>query len=369
MVFEGRQLSRRRLFRAAAWGGTAAAAATSFACGGTRRQSSVGGSAATSSQAAGQPKRGGSVTFAGGMAGSYDLQGRSFDPAIQTQFGAKSYSLFYERLLAYNLKSYAVEPELASNRLSVPNVRQKPMDDQRVTRALRLLVDHDEFVKAWADVQYGRGGYGSIFPAALSDWDLTENEYRQHLEWKQPKDDAAKEAISLLTAAGFTKENPLKFTLIGNSGNVTQAGTELLQAQWKRLSQGVVDAQIRLLDTPTLDQLRARADFAYGWLGHSTGGVEPDIWLTSTYHSNGSLNFMGYSDATLDAMIDKQRAIFDETQRKAAVKQIVLYMIDHGPTTITTERYFLDGVQPQVQNHVPEYYLNGHLYESVWLRA
>lgn len=99
--------------------------------------------------------------------------------------------------------------------LLFPNTKVKPMDDARVTRALRLLTDHDEFVKSWAEVQVGRGRVGSIFPTALSAWDLTEAEYHQQLEWKQPKDDAAKEALSLLNAAGYTKDNPLKFTLDG----------------------------------------------------------------------------------------------------------------------------------------------------------
>src|SRR5487761_291782 len=105
-----------------------------------------------------------------------------------------------------------------------PNTKVKPMDDQRVTRALRLLVDHDEFIKAWAEGQLGRGGYGSIFPTALVAWDLTDKEYRDQLEWKQPKDDAAKEALSLLSAAGFGKDNPLKFTLLSYNNPDYAAG-------------------------------------------------------------------------------------------------------------------------------------------------
>ena len=34
-----------------------------------------------------------------------------------------------------------------------------------------------------------------MFPSALAAWDLTQDEYRKYLEWKQPKDEAAKEAI------------------------------------------------------------------------------------------------------------------------------------------------------------------------------
>lgn len=515
--------------------------------------------------AAAQPRRGGALTYAGGLGGSYDTQGRTFDPYIQTQQSSKSYGLFYSRLVSYNLRTYAIEPDLAQKweqpshteyllhlqpgvkwhnkppvnarpltvdditwsleraqtndpkfftrsflalvdkieapdtttvklttktpdasmltKLAIdnmavlarevfekypkpttadaavgtgafimkseednvgadyvrnpdywkqgqpyldglrtkafsdfltayaafradqvdmcllsgsdvkpylaqqgsgyqadwfaddtmpfmyPNVQRKPMDDQRVTSALRLLVDHDEFIKAWTDVAYGRGGYGSIFPAAMAKWDLTEAEYKQHLEWKQPKDEAIKEALTRLSAAGFTKDSPLKFTLDCSSNQPLSTQAELLQAQWKRLSQGAVDIQIKLDSGPTVDAVRSSRSFTYATLGISAGMADPDVWLSAAYRTGASQNFMGFSDPKLDAMIDKQRAIFDEQQRTAAVKDIVLYMIDHGPSTLPANRYFLQGTKAKVQNHRPEYFLNGSQYQSVWFSA
>jgi ABC-type transport system substrate-binding protein len=244
------------------------------------------------------------------------------------------------------------------------------MDDPRVTRALRLLLDHDDLIKSWAEVQYGRGAYGSVFPTALSAWDLTPDEYRTHLEWKQPKDEAAKEALSLLSAAGYTKDKPLRFEfLAGTSNPAIVPAIQLIQAQWKRLSQGVVDAQLQFVDGPAGQARLANRQFTFDLIGTSTGVVDPDSWLTAMFHSDGSLNYTGWSDPQADAMIDKQRTIFDETQRKAAVKEIVLYLIDHAASTITANRFFLQGLKPQVQNHVPEYFLNGRQYQTVWLSS
>ena len=128
---------------------------------------------------------------------------------------------------------------------------------------LRLLIDHDEFITPGQNQRSGAATIGSLFPIALSDWDLTQDEYRKQLEWKQPKDDAAKEALSLLSAAGYTKDKPLKFTLIANAGSQGGLSTQLMQAQWKRLSQGVVDVDIKLLAQAEIDTARANRSFAY----------------------------------------------------------------------------------------------------------
>jgi hypothetical protein len=58
-----------------------------------------------------QPQRGGAVNYAGGLLGSFDLAGRTWDPHVQTQSGVRSLRLFYDTLLAYDLVSYEVQQE------------------------------------------------------------------------------------------------------------------------------------------------------------------------------------------------------------------------------------------------------------------
>jgi peptide/nickel transport system substrate-binding protein len=555
------RIRRRPLIASAMFAG---AGLLSAACRTTARTAGQS-KAVQASPGAARPRSGGAIGYAGGLAGSWDTQGRSFDPMIQTQSGARSYTLFYERLLGYDVVTYEVQPELAQkweqpssteyvfhlqpgvkwqnkpplngrplttddvlwsfqraqtddpkfysrslltlvgkieapdsstiritttaadastlNKLSTdnlailskeifdkypkpetadaavgtgafmmksieenvggeyvrnpeywrpgqpyldtfrtrafadnqtswaaflagqidvtlldgptaktwiaqqgagytpawgpddtlgafmyPNVRVKPMDDARVTRALRLLTDHDEWINAWALSLFGRGDHGSLFPPVMSAWDFTHDEYAAQLEWRQPKDDAAKEAIALLSAAGFTKDKPLKFTLIANTGQQGESETQLLQAQWKRFSQGAVDIDIKLLEQSAIDSARANRSFTYGVFGHSAGPADPEIWLSTTYRTGGSLNFMGLSDSQLDSMIDKQRLIFDEKQRKAAVKGIVSYMIDHGPSTVGANRFFLHATQPKVRGYQPEtHFLAGSQFAHVWL--
>ena len=96
----------------------------------------------------------------------------------------------------------------------------------------------------------------------------------------------------------------------------------------------MVDTDLRQNQHAEDTQRRAQRNFTYLQSGQSEGLVDPDIWLTAIYQTGGSNNTMGFSDPQLDAMIAKQRTLFDDTQRKALVKQIILYYIDHGPSTI-----------------------------------
>jgi peptide/nickel transport system substrate-binding protein len=252
---------------------------------------------------------------------------------------------------------------------------KKPFDDPRVTRALRLLMDHAEYKSAWADVWYGRSRYSPVFSAATSDvWDLTESEYAQHLEWKQPKDDANKEALSLLAAAGFTKDKPLKFTLSGTSlDEVLSSAAQLAQAQFKRNSQGVVDPSLLLFEIAAWTAVRAQGNFEYYVAGHAPSGYDPDPWLSATYQTGGSRNYGKMTDPQLDQMIDKQRTIFDEKQRKQAIREILLYLIDHSPYGGPEAFYVLNATEPNTKAFPAEsrgvnngYKWADH-YENIWI--
>lgn len=250
---------------------------------------------------------------------------------------------------------------------STPNTRVKPFDDKRIWRALRLLIDHEEWRTAWSEVWAGRGRNCSIFQPALETWDLPDEEYMKFLEWRQPKDQAVREALALLSAAGITRDTPLRFELSGSAGNYGQAANQLLQAQWRRLAPGLIEVQNRLYEGASYQDMRAQRQYVYGCFSNAASFNEPDVYFEQLYRSGASRNYWNYSDPQLDALIEKQRLIFNLQERKAAVKEIILYMIENHPAVIGSGRYFLNGVKPYVRNFFPEWYLNGRQYEQVWL--
>ena len=249
--------------------------------------------------------------------------------------------------------------------------RKKPWDDPRVTRAMRLLIDHQEFKQAWGNVWYGRCRYSAIFAGGTADnWDLNEDEYSKYLEWQQPKDAAIKEALTLLAAAGFSKDAPLRFTLSGTNAQPSQqASVTLAQAQLKRNGQGVLDPTIKLYDQASWASVRDKGDFEYYMAGHSSGGIDPDTYFSSTYGTGGGRNYGKMSDPHLDQLIAHQRTIFDEAERKKAVHEIIQYMIDQCPYGSADATYVLNAAQPKV-HAFPFGGANfdwGSSYENVWI--
>lgn len=247
-----------------------------------------------------------------------------------------------------------------------PNTSVKPFDDPRVVRAMRLLTDHQEGVTAWAEVFYGAGTSYTL-PHAMESWDLTPAEYAQILEWKQPKDEAAREALALLSAAGYNRSNPLKFSLLNSNIPTGRASAQIVQSQWQRFSQGVVQVDLVLVDNATSRTRQSRGEFEHsGPIGRGSYW-DPDQFLTQTYHSKGSVNFTKWGDPKLDEMIERQRTIFDVTQRKALVREIVKFLIDNAPQTNFASRDILNATQPKVRDFIPEPGRQpGWQYERLW---
>jgi peptide/nickel transport system substrate-binding protein len=256
------------------------------------------------------------------------------------------------------------------------NTRRKPFDDKRVNRALRLLVDHTEAITGWAEVWFGKGYLtGSAhLPTILDAWDYSEEEYRQaatplFLEWKQPKDEAAREAISLLSAAGITPDNPLRFELSASNSPSSQAGLQLQQSQFNRLSRGAVQVEIRAMESIQHLGLMTRGEFDVVGPIMRGGYIEPDIMLQQVYKSTGGQNFGKYTDPALDQMIDRQRTIFDVPQRKAAIKEINTYLIQNAPYTASAGGGYLNATKSAVKGFIPEHNsrFRGDPYEQLWL--
>jgi peptide/nickel transport system substrate-binding protein len=248
------------------------------------------------------------------------------------------------------------------------NTAVKPFDDARIQRAIRLMMDHQEGVTAWAEVYFGAGSSYTL-PHAMDSWDLTQQEYASLLEWKQPKTEAAAEAVRLLSAAGYSSSNPLQFKLMNsNTPQTGRATSEIAQAQYHKHSGGAVRVELQLVDNASSRTLQTRGEFDVSGPVARGSFYDPDQFLTQNYHSKGSSNFSKWGDPKLDEMIDRQRTIFDPAPRKALVRDIVKYIIENAPITNLASRDILNATQLRVKEFLPEPgRWPGWQYERIWL--
>lgn len=250
---------------------------------------------------------------------------------------------------------------------SAPNTKVAPFDDSRVTKALRLLIDHDEFITAWAEISHGgRGRHGGFLSSILDGWDLTHEEYAQYLEWKQPKDEAVREGLALLRAAGFSRENPFQIEISVSSSEDFKPLAVILDGQYRRFGQGVIVPRIRELVGAAYQTVRAQR--TYSFLANSNLGsyFDPDGFFTIMYRSDGPRNYWNWGTPQLDALIDKQRTIFNFQERKKAVQDVLRYLIENAPGSGFANPYILSAWKPYVRGFTPESRFNGRQYEDVW---
>jgi ABC-type transport system substrate-binding protein len=217
------------------------------------------------------------------------------------------------------------------------------------------------------------GGSPYTLPKTLTHWDLAPEDYAKSLEWKQPKDEAIAEALRLLGAAGYTRTSPLAFTQLSSAIPLfpfLELIAQLFQDQLRRNGQGVVQSRLELKDGATQLAAQAQGDFDLSGPIARGGHFDPDQVFRQIYYTNGGQNFGKYSDPKLEELIDKQRTIFDTNQRKAAVKDVIRYLIDNAPYTNFGAQDTPNAAQLKVQNWAAESARQpGFQYEHVWLDA
>lgn len=252
------------------------------------------------------------------------------------------------------------------------NVTRPPLNDPRIFKALRLLIDYQEVVTTEQEISSGRSYLSQAFPSALAAWDFSQEEYvTTFLPWKRPKDEAAKVARDLLSAAGFTPDRPLTLTLATSTDQSYRVRGQLLQAQWRRLSQGAVQAEIRLFIPAQVLGVAARREYETWLHGAAPPIGEPDAALRTFYHSKGSRSYAGWVDPRTDNLIDQQRATLQVEQRKAVIKELLRHLIENAPAVVWAGSYSLSAAQPRVKGWAPQAdaWASAFQYETVWLET
>lgn len=228
------------------------------------------------------------------------------------------------------------------------NSRRKPFDDPVVRRALTLAIDREELVQAlWRGyARVARGPIPSNFWAAdrqLRPWPYDPEEARRLLLSRGFRPGPA----GLLERAG----EPFRFELATNAGNRLRVqALELIQAHLARIG---IELVARTLEIQALTAQNQSGEFdatLSGW------AVDTTLDLKPYFHSSeieSGLNFCGYRNPELDALIDEVRRLSDLERATSLFRRIQEILHRDQPYTFLWEprrlaavRSTLRGVEP-----------------------
>ncbi|HEY5625743.1 MAG TPA: ABC transporter substrate-binding protein [Dehalococcoidia bacterium] len=203
----------------------------------------------------------------------------------------------------------------------------KPFDDWRVRRALHLAADRSQIVQI-----IGSGAWNVAGPVtkAISYWALDETElmtlpgYRTD---KAGRDADLAEARQLFEAAGSPEIPQIWFADVPDY--IRRYAPSYIETTLKK-NLGV-DQDINFQTVPysriAEGLLKDECDVGGFTWGFDNGWIDLDDWFYPYYKTGGPKNSFRVSDPDLDALLDAQRAEFDEEVRKDLGYQIQRYVL------------------------------------------
>ncbi len=208
------------------------------------------------------------------------------------------------------------------------NVRRDPYDDIRVREALNISINRDLIIEL---AQSGEGQYSGPIQWPQFKWALPEAQLKSFYQRDVTK------AKQLMEAAGRSDGFSARLKTPRLPGvNVLNDIARIIVDSWKEINVDVQIDEIELGAYIVSTLLPGNFDMTFF---PNLPYDEPDRPL-SFYHSlgvTGTGNWTGYTNPTLDKLIDAQSAEFDLEARQAIITEAQeLILEDHGPQLTTT---------------------------------
>lgn len=212
------------------------------------------------------------------------------------------------------------------------NTESGPFADERLRRAVSMLIDRDEYIR----VVLTTGGKASgPVPWAFEEFALPESELAKKPGYRKPKDEDIAEARALMEAAGvgggFKVVAP---TLAGPSPYNSQS--VFLQSH---LQQYGIELDLQIVDFPTLNERRNSGTFdAMAYI--NGGSQEIDEMIYGPNYTGQARNVNRFSDPEIDRLLDEQRMEIDPDRRKELITEIQHRLLDAQPTAWLADPYY-----------------------------
>lgn len=239
------------------------------------------------------------------------------------------------------------------------NTANAPLNDQRVRRAIGLLVQQEDQVLArFGSENFGFGG-GIFNPS----WGISQEEIDEIMGWDQPYEARIAEAKRLMEEAGYG--DGAKLRLVWASAGPQQQLTVLGDKLRRHLN---IDAELVKISAAEMFDVYASGEWdiisvtVLGFLGDPSG-------TTPYFRCGDSSNWSGYCNSEVDRLIEEQDQELDSEKRREIIQEI--------ERIILTDLSVLPGlfwvIYPAWYPHVKNFRTTSNSYgpnmkfEEVWL--
>lgn len=191
------------------------------------------------------------------------------------------------------------------------NHKKAPFNDVRVRKALNLALDRNVITdKVLAQ---GQTPTYVFTPPYIIEGD----QIKQPAYSEQPMAERNAEAIKLLEEAGFSKSNPLKFTILYNTSENHKKIAIAASSLWKQNTKGLIDVKLENQEWKTYLDSRHQGKYDVARAGWAADYNQASTFGTY-FLSNSSNNTAFYQSAEYDAAIAESFKAADASARAAA---------------------------------------------------
>lgn len=214
----------------------------------------------------------------------------------------------------------SVSPGLAVYYLA-PDLSEPPMNVRELRKALSMAVDRNQLVKL-----LGRGEVAAfnLVPPGVSDYETAE------YDWKDMPDEARENASRVAySAAGYSKESPLKITLTYDAGDIHEKVALAVSSMWHEIL-GVEVTLEKLEWKLFLDTREQRSTWEimrFSWFGD----FDDPINFVGLFTSTSLQNLPGYRNAHFDSLLQLADVQEDPAKRKSQMHEAETIFLEDYP--------------------------------------